>query len=388
LTTTNKAKAAVAVCGSQCGQGGANTSISPEAIQEYRVITHDFNAEYGKGGGFVTDTVLKSGTNQWHGSLFEYNRIQALTANDWFSNNAGLRDHLVRNQFGGSVGGPVYKDKTFFFVTAEAHRLRVSTPQAGTSMTQQFYDFVNSGQMASFVNDQLCEGGCPDLPTTVGPVFQDLLGRFPQAMPLVNSTVDCASDTTGACIGREPTQLDSPIQFQFMERQPKPSSPLDQYRFSVKFDHRISDKDQLSVSYLFEDTKTNNNLQGADTTFGGPLDNPNRAQTAGVTWTHTFAPTVLNQFKIGYVRRKADFFATGAEGVPSLFAIDALVTGFGTSQGYPKSSPRTSFNTRTIWLSPRVNTASSSAANIDAPATVQVSSPMPPVISLPGVLRI
>ena len=79
----------VAICGTACGQGGANTSISPDAIQEYRVITHGFAAEYGKAGGFVTDTVLKSGTNQWHGSLFEYNRIQKLTANDWFSNNGG-----------------------------------------------------------------------------------------------------------------------------------------------------------------------------------------------------------------------------------------------------------------------------------------------------------
>src|SRR5215467_5441992 len=101
----------VAICGTSCGQGGSNTSISPEAVEEFRVITHGFNAEYGKAGGFVTDTVLKGGTNQFHGSLFEYNRIQALTANDWFSNAGGIRDHLVRNQFGGSIGGPIVKDK-------------------------------------------------------------------------------------------------------------------------------------------------------------------------------------------------------------------------------------------------------------------------------------
>ena len=69
--------------------GGANTTISPDAIQEYRIIDHNFSAEYGKAGGFVTDTVLKSGTNQWHGSLFEYNRVQALAANSFFSNRAG-----------------------------------------------------------------------------------------------------------------------------------------------------------------------------------------------------------------------------------------------------------------------------------------------------------
>src|SRR5713226_10588248 len=109
----------VSLCGTQCGQGGSNTSISPDAIEEYRVITHDFSAEYGKVGGFVTDTVLKSGTNKWHGSLFEYNRVQALAAEHFFSNRAGSKDSLVRNQFGGSVGGPIVKDKTFFYFTTE-----------------------------------------------------------------------------------------------------------------------------------------------------------------------------------------------------------------------------------------------------------------------------
>jgi len=126
------------------GPGGANTTISPDAIQEYRVITNDFPAEYGKAGGFVTDTVLKGGTNQWHGSAFEYNRTQAYTANDWFSNNASpqIRDHLVRNQFGGSLGGPIKKDKTFFYGTGELHRLRTSTPVTATQAAEKCRTFA------------------------------------------------------------------------------------------------------------------------------------------------------------------------------------------------------------------------------------------------------
>src|SRR6202790_5037154 len=173
----------VSLCGTQCGQGGSNTSISPDAIEEYRVITHDFSAEYGKVGGFVTDTVLKSGTNKWHGSLFEYNRLQALTAEDWFSNAAGIKDHLVRNQFGGSVGGPIIKDKTFFYVTAEEHRLRQSQPIAGTAITSQFINFVNSGGLKAFVNTQhpcVDVGGCPLLPTSVGPIFGAEQAKFPK----------------------------------------------------------------------------------------------------------------------------------------------------------------------------------------------------------------
>src|SRR6202790_1563093 len=197
----------VAICGSACGQGGSNTSISPDAIEEYRVITHDFNAEYGKAGGFVTDTVLKSGTNKWHGSAYEYNRIQALTAEDWFTNAAApingvaLKDHLVRNQFGGSFGGPIFKDKTFFFSSVEFHRLRVSSPVVGSSYTKQFYDFVNSGAFETFIESDpggICNnvayqasfGGtaapCPgkfNHSNTVGPIFQSQLQKFPLAMP-------------------------------------------------------------------------------------------------------------------------------------------------------------------------------------------------------------
>jgi len=326
----------VSLCGTQCGQGGANTSISPDAIQEYRVITHDFNAEYGKAGGFVTDTVLKSGTNSWHGSLFEYNRIQALTANDWFSNNGNVRDHLVRNQFGGSLGGPIVKDKTFVYGVFEAHRLRVSSPVTGTALTQQFYDFVNSGAFAPFIQANLCGGPCT-VPTTAGPIFQQLLQKWPQAMPLVNSSINCATDTTGACLGQGAytSGLAYPVPV-YDTATLSSVNPLNQYRFSIKADHKLSEKDQLSGTYVFEDTKSSCNFCGSDTTFGVPLDNPNRAQTAGISYTHTFSPTVLNQFKIGYNRRLANFVDPGSEGIPEFYTIDALVAGFGASTAIPQ----------------------------------------------------
>ena len=340
----------VAICGTACGQGGSNTSISPDAIEEYRVLTHDFSAEYGKVGGFVTDTVLKSGTNRWHGSAFEYNRIQALAAQDWFTNAAApidgvaLKDHLVRNQFGGSIGGPIVKDKTFFYAAFEDHRFRTSTPTTALSLTQQFYDWVNTGQMAAFVNSVApCSGvgGCPLLPTTVGPIFQSLIQKWPQAVPLVNSTVDC-TQTPGPCssfdgyganfLGTLPT-YPVPIYGTATESD---VTPLDQYRFSVKVDHNISSNDRLTGTYLFEDVKTTSNIDGSDTAFGVPLDNPNRAQTFGIIWTHTFSPTVLNQFKIGYVRRTANFIDPGAAGIPEFFAIDPTGIGLGGSTGIPQ----------------------------------------------------
>ena len=346
LDNNEQGQGGVSICGTACGQGGANTSISPDAIEEYRVITHDFSAEYGKAGGFVTDTVLKGGTNQFHGSLFEYNRVQALTANDWFSNNSDVRDHLVRNQFGGSFGGPIVKDKTFIFGTFEAHRLRQSSPVTGTSMTQQFYDFVNSGQMATYVNDNLCDGGCPGLPTTVGPIFNSQLQKFPLAMPLVKSTVDCVADSSNdACLGQGlfTTGFPYPVPV-YGSATEQLVTPIDQYRFSVKFDQKISSNDQLNATYLFEDVHYQCNFCNNDTgAFGVPEDNPNRAQTAGVTWTHTFSTNVLNQAKLGYVRRKANFFGPGSEGIPEMLTIDALLSQFGGSTAIPQKFTENQF---------------------------------------------
>jgi hypothetical protein len=347
----------VAVCGTACGQGGANTSLSPDAIQEYRVITHDFNAEYGKAGGFVTDTVLKSGTNQWHGSAFEYNRVQKLTANDWFSNNAEIRDHLVRNQFGGSAGGPIVKDKTFIFGVFEAQRLRQSAPVTGSVFTQQFYDFVNSGAFQQFQEgnaafDPNGEGfcnfyqgaPCPGAfsgSSTVGPIFQSQLQQFPLAMPLANSSINCLTPgPTGFdsnCFGQDPftsaIKYPVPLYDTFTQAD---SNPLNQYRFSFKFDQKLTSNDQFGAVYAFEDLKTSSLFTGGDTTFGVPLSNPNRAQTLGLTWTHSFSPTVLNQFRAGYVRRLANFEDPGTAGIPVMLTIDALAGGFGGSNGIPQ----------------------------------------------------
>jgi hypothetical protein len=345
LDNNEQGQGGVAVCGTACGQGGANTSISPDAIQEYRVITHGFDAEYGKAGGFVTDMVLKSGTNRWHGSAFEYNRIQALTANDWFSNNVGARDHLVRNQFGGSIGGPIVRDKTFFYATFEAHKLRESFPVTGTSMTQQFYDFVNTGQLASFVNaSNLCGGGCPNLPTTVGSIFQSQRSQFPLAMPLVNSTENCSTTTTNNCVSQglfsgffgPSTVLVYPVPV-YGNATEQDVTPIDQYRGSIKVDQTLSTKDVLHGVYTAEDVHFQCMLCNNDTGFFGVAeDNPNRTQTGGITWDHTFSPTVLNQAKIGYVRHKANFFGPGSEGIPEMLAIDALVGQFGGSTAIPQ----------------------------------------------------
>ena len=117
--------------------GGNNTNLtfngpeySPqvEEVQEFRIQTSNFSAEYANSGGGVINVASKSGTNQFHGSLFEYFRNDVLSANDFFSNQSGKPRPMLRyNQFGGTIGGPIIKNRTFFFFAYEGLREEVPT---------------------------------------------------------------------------------------------------------------------------------------------------------------------------------------------------------------------------------------------------------------------
>jgi hypothetical protein len=343
-------------------QGGSNTTISPDAIEEYRVISGVPPAEYGKAGGFVTDTVLRGGTNQWHGSLFEYNRIQALAANSWFSNNAGQQDHLIRNQFGGSVGGPIVKDKTFFFFTAEIHRLRTSNPLTAKAYTDDFVNFVQSGAFEQFqesdtgqasptggicfiLTGATCPGKLPGS-ATLGSVYNSLVAVQAPAL-CITSSAGCSSQTANAggfytglvapgfTPGGVPEQYPVNVYGTTTVGQ---GEIFNQARYSVKFDHKISSKDQLNVAFLYDNTDQTTPFGGGDKLLGPTQLFHGRAQNAGVTWTHTFSPTILNQARVDYVRHTGNFpDAPGLDSMPSVFSyFDASQVAFGNSSALPQ----------------------------------------------------
>src|SRR5882757_2729928 len=325
------------------GSGGAVTTISPDAIQEYRVITSTPPAEYGRAGGFATDTVLKSGSNNWHGSAFGYNRIQTLAANHYFSNQSGLRDHLVRNQFGGSLGGPIKKDKTFFFATAEFHRLRTGSPLTYTGTTQQFIDFVDSGQYRTFMESDpagVCQrktgSACPGAFThsgALGPIFKQLYAKFPGSFPLA-TIPDSYKNAAGGDYSSGLVTFPVPVYGQGNVIQ---TIQTNQNRGSFKLDHKLTEKDQLSFSYIVDQFTTSQNNGGGDSAVGPPEDVVGGSQIFGATWTRTFTPTLLNVFKASYLRHVANFAAPGTQGISSITTADALTTGFGASAGIPQS---------------------------------------------------
>ena len=330
------------------GAGGANTSISPDAIQEYRVIEHLLPAEYGTSGGFVTDTVLKSGTNKFHGSVFEYNRIQALAANSWFSNKADETDHLVRNQFGGSLGGPIIKDKTFFYFTVEEHRERQSTPLTFTSTTQQFLNFVNSGAFETFMESdpnglcvqatgKACPGAFSDS-ATLGPIFNKLYAAEPFPFGTSNFSYTGAGLYTGGLT------YPVPVYGQATVVQP---SDLNQIRYSAKVDQKLSGAQQLSGSFLYENADSFTAFAGGDGAYGVNSPEHGRAMNAGITWTWTLSPTVTNQARVSYVRHTLNFpgdpAATALEAPSVVTAFDPLFISFGNSAGVPQLFTENSF---------------------------------------------
>ncbi len=355
--------------------GGSSTAIPPDAIQEVRVVTHGFPAEFGQAGGFIVDTALRSGTNAFHGSLFEYNRVQALAANNFFSNrtedplNPGhtVKDSLVRNQFGGSLGGPVIKNKTFFFVSADIHRLRYSEPVRATAANGAFLDWVNAGGLQRWAESdpfgicmQNLGSACPGAfahSASLGPLFNSIsaISGFPTAniapgpcYPTGNPNDPNLYDSlANPCAGQG--VWTSP-DFRTRYLTVYPMSPYgdiwmntptaeNEYRISGKVDHRFSDKDQISAFYLLQDADWANPYlggQGALSSF--TLRQLGRGQNVGITWNHSFSPTVLHVLKAAYLRHVLNFPSPpGTNGMPSMgTAFDALQTGIGAYGALPQ----------------------------------------------------
>ena len=105
--------------------------LNPDNVQEYRVVTHNATPEFGRNSGANVNIVTRSGTNEFHGDLFWFHRNTVLNANEWFNNASGLeRPTLLLHQFGASGGGPIVKNKTFFFVSWQGNRIRQTMPIA------------------------------------------------------------------------------------------------------------------------------------------------------------------------------------------------------------------------------------------------------------------
>jgi hypothetical protein len=300
---------------------------SPDSIQEFRVLTNTFDAEYGRNSGSVVNVVTKSGTNNLHGSAYEFFRNKVLNANNYCLTAAeGLpcdKPQFNQNQFGGTFGGPIKKDRTFFFASYEGRRVRqgilspaVGVPSAAErpSASQPYADFTDIGGFdtsnpgtAVLNNPQLLDNR-PGCDQAVG---------FPGGIPAgtLYTTIFQNSQIPLACM--DPTAVDL---LQFVPTPPNggslistvPTEAIRGDQITVKVDHRLNDKQNLSIYYYFNDDRTHNpfanfELAGANLPGFGDIV-AERFQQWNITHTWTINNNTVNEFRFNYNREGQETF--------------------------------------------------------------------------------
>src|SRR5580698_1696183 len=263
-----------------------NILPNPDAIQEYRVETNNYDAEYGKMSSGVISVVTRTGSNNYHGSLFEYWRDSALNATPW--NSAVGNPPLRRNQFGATFGGPIQKDKTFFFASYQGLRQLSSFLFTGATVptaAERTGDF--SGVVASLPSQYTCGSPTVICPSLLDPVAQKILN--PTGAATNFPTIPVANVGATGFGGSAP-------------------SPYNTDEFLIKVDHNLTSKQRLSGSYFY--TSGNNSVPPLNSTSGQPNGNVPwdvqqftwRQQNLNMSDTWTATPSLVNQLWLGYTR--------------------------------------------------------------------------------------
>ncbi len=273
---------------------GIGQMVPVDSVQEYSIITNNFTAEYGRATGGVVNLVTKSGTNEYHGSAYEFNRVSSLASNSFNNNATGTPKPIyVRNAFGFSIGGPVLpklKNKLFFFENVEWTRIRSGSAQFAYVPTPQLLALSAPATQAYFNSLGKLRPGLVTLNTFTKANFP-APGGF------------CAKGAAGGpCNSLNPN---TPVMNLVEWNVPSDSgggTPQNSWSQIGRVDYNLSDKTQLFASYalsnqnFFTGTNATSPYAGFDT---GSLENN---QSAILSITHTFSPTFVSQSKIDFNR--------------------------------------------------------------------------------------
>ena len=291
---------------------------TPDTIQEFRVLSNTFDAEYGRNSGAVINVVTKSGTNSWHGSVYEFLRNQALNSKGYLDLR---RPDDKQNQFGGTFGGPIKKDRTFFFASYEGRRVVhgiSSDPVVVPTAAERLGDFsatpfdpsaiVGTQTFADILNSRPnCTNGAATAGSTYNSLFPNNVipvGCFdPAAAAIMNRYVPCPN--------ADPTCTNLSNTDNIFRSIPNDDSHANQ--FTAKLDHKINDRQNLSFYYYFNDSfdsqpftrfqaATPNLLQG----FGN--NNKTRSQQANLSHTWTLSNSTVNELRFTYFREAQGTF--------------------------------------------------------------------------------
>jgi hypothetical protein len=238
---------------------------SLENVQEFRVESSNYTAEFGTGTGGQISVVTKSGGNQFHGSVFEYLRNDRLDAANFFDNIAGQKTPLRLNQFGASIGGPIVKNKTFFFGSFEAYRLRAG---------------VNSVEAVPGDPSRICAPAPNGLPCT------EASGEASRTLLLLPAFRDPKARIVSTGSG---SNLFDVVQLQSKQI-------VNERAYSLRLDHSLNDSHRMYVRFFRDD----GNLDAPDGVTGRRdlfVANP---QNGVLGLQSTLSPKLLNNFKFGY----------------------------------------------------------------------------------------
>ena len=280
---------------------------NPDTIQEFKVQTGQFDATYGRNAGANVNVVTKGGTNTFHGTLFEYLRNENLNANDFFFNQAGQpRPELRQNQFGGTVGGRIIKDKLFFFGSYQGTRQinGVSNTCSTSFVEPAFTNDRSPAALGSLFAGQ--RGFYQGALGNVGPaIMADGSNISSQALALLNLKF-----SNGQYVIPTPQRVD-PSQPFASRGASIYSSPctFNENQYMANADYLQSAKSKFAIRFF---TATSDQVTtfpaanlGGPTAPGWPVLNPNKFYNASVTHTFIFGPNLLNEFQAGYHRSAA-----------------------------------------------------------------------------------
>jgi hypothetical protein len=306
--------------------GGPAVGPSVDSIQEFRIEQNTMSAEYGKAGGAILIAVSKSGTNAFHGTAYEYNRNQKLDARNFFENPTQRKNPFTYDEFGGSIGGPILKDRLFFFSDYQGIRFHGSTASAGLTVPDANFRggdlsaLCTSGFDASGVcNDRDKTGKVIDqiyFPGTTTPVPNNKIPPGQISAISQNLLAIWPTSTTPEVVNNVPVPgintltLNSPG-----------NTSLN--RFDPRMDFNLSKSDHIfGVLHTQRGRFLGYNL------FIGPAGRQTQRSSDYATtegWTHTFSSTLVNDFRFGYLHRIGDRTPFGAGGAsPSDFGISGI----------------------------------------------------------------
>jgi hypothetical protein len=265
---------------------GVGQNVPLDSVQEFRVITSSFSAEYGRASGGIINVVTKSGTNRLHGTAYEFNRISALASNDFDSNAQGIRKGVfTRNQFGYSVGGPIVENKLFFFNSGEFIRVRSSQPTIFLVPT-------------------------PELIRRSSPATQAFFNAFPLEAPISGSVItrgDLRKLNPGGPFAQLPVGL--PVFGQAVVNVASDAgggNPQNAYEFVSRFDWNISSATMFYFRYALENRDFFTGTGSASPYIGFNTGSDDFNNNFLFSLTHSFSSRFTTQSKFVFNRLHND----------------------------------------------------------------------------------